>query len=251
MKPQSESAPQICAIDDAGAVPPRSAASEVPSQSDAEQALVDRLLKGDLDAAIRDFEQLAHAAGIHAAAQALPLITPAVRRMESMWQRDQLSFSEVVFGFWALQRLMHYFGLSRPPREAEPGSQGHVLLSPAPGALHVFGVLVVAESFRTAGWNVRQLLESHRDTILASVRDEYFDVVGLSLGQDADLLGLSDFIVTLRRESRNPNVRVILGGNIFAAPRAQYDFLAADFVSFDLEETLEFAGAAGLIGRLS
>jgi MerR family transcriptional regulator, light-induced transcriptional regulator len=49
------------------------------------------------------------------------------------------------------------------------------------------------------------------------VQDEWVDVVGFSVGTDARLPWLRDTIQAVRRASRNPALRVLVGGPPFAA----------------------------------
>ena len=57
-----------------------------------------------------------------------------------------------------------------------------VLLLPGPGEQHTFGLSMVAEFFRRSGWEVVGGTGPESLDPVRAVRDEWFDVVGISVG---------------------------------------------------------------------
>lgn len=49
---------------------------------------------------------------------------------------------------------------------------------------------------------------------IAMVRDDWFDVVGLSIGNDRSLKGAKKQIADLRAASLNPNLAILVGGAV-------------------------------------
>lgn len=66
------------------------------------------------------------------------------------------------------------------------------------------------------------------------------DYIGISVGHDEGLAGLSEFIALLRQESRARDVRILVGGNVFSHPTSQYVWLGADFVALNVEDALTY-----------
>ena len=90
-----------------------------------------------------------------------------------------------------------------------------VLLLPAPGEQHTFGLSMVAEFFRRAGWEVAGgALETDADPV-SIIQDSWFDIVGISVGVEAQVNSLTTGIAALRRASLNQQIGVMVGGPIF------------------------------------
>lgn len=157
------------------------------------------------------------------------LVLPTVRAIEAEWQAGVLPFEDVIAHFWSVQRLID--GLTGAARQAGPAGQGAVLLTCPAGEDHGFGLAVVAEEFRAAGWAVEADRVPGNRHIVDRLGDESFDAVGLSVGHDGVLAGLADLVQDLRLASRNPRLRVILGGNVLAQAPGAFAFLGADLVA--------------------
>ena len=105
--------------------------------------------------------------------------------------------------------------------ESVPPAGRSVLLMPCPGETHLFGVSIVASFFREAGWDVTTAAPGAGVDPATLLREDWFDVVGLSLSCVAVLPALAATVPALRRASRNPDLRVIVGGPYFAQVGAE------------------------------
>ena len=77
------------------------------------------------------------------------------------------------------------------------------------------GLLMVAEFFCRAGWEVSGgPLDTGHDPVKAVARD-WFDVVGFSLACETGIERLSETMSQVRKKSLNPGVSIIAGGAIF------------------------------------
>lgn len=85
----------------------------------------------------------------------------------------------------------------------------------APGEQHTFGVAVVEQFLRSAGWQVASGLASNPRQIADLVEREWFGVVGLTLSCSSRIAPLTDAIASVRRASRNRAVGIIVGGPVF------------------------------------
>ena len=178
-------------------------------------------------------------------ASVMDLILPAVHRIEMQWLGGERSYSEVLHAFWHLQHLLQAPDerAGPPLPDAIPAAQGRVVLATAPGCEHTLGVLVVSESFRSWGWEVHTVLEGSRPALIQEVMRRSIDVLGLSVGHDAGLQGLADLLRELRASSRNPALQIMLGGNVFDMPPAQYDWIGADHVAASPHDALQFCAS--------
>ena len=93
----------------------------------------------------------------------------------------------------------------------DPNSNS-ILLTTACGDQHVFGVIMVAEFFRKAGWLVNIEPGTTLSEMKRIVSQQHYDLLGLSLARDLSVEDIAREISTLRRASKNKNLKVIIGG---------------------------------------
>ncbi len=171
----------------------------------------------------------------------LELLVPAARLLGEMWDADYCSFTDVTIGLWRLQQLLHQLSPAFLDR-AEPRLDGRrMLLVPEPGEQHTFGLIMVAEFFRRAGWEVwDEPLESRRE-LLEVIKRESFALIGLSVGSEARLESLAETIRQVRRVSRNPRIRVMVGGAPFVERPDRAAEVGADSTAMDGEQATRVA----------
>lgn len=165
--------------------------------------------------AVATFVDAMRANGATAENVFVDLLTPTARRMGDLWVADLCSFADVTLGLLRLQQLMRSLS---PTFQSEKARQWHgrqILLLPQPGEQHTFGLLMVAEFFQRAGWDVwSRPLESATE-LGGIVRKQWFAVAGLSISSERHLDALSLGIQDIRRDSRNPAIAVMVGGSLF------------------------------------
>ena len=171
----------------------------------------------------------------------LDLLTPAARELGRMWEDDTASFSEVTVGVGRLQQIMRTLSPSFGAEVDHPADGRRILLVPAPGEQHTFGITIVAEFFRRDGWEVVGGTGEHTLDPVAAVRQEWFDVIGISVGVEARLDWLKSAIATIRNSSRNKGIGVMVGGPIFVAHPERADEVGADALAPDGREAPHMA----------
>jgi methanogenic corrinoid protein MtbC1 len=145
------------------------------------------------------------------------LLAPAARELGDLWNDDQVSFTEVTTGVWRLQQILRSLAPAFGQDMAARGAIRQILLVPAIGEQHSFGIAMVAAHFRKAGWIVRtETVGSARD-LADLVCGEWFDVIGFSVGSSDRLEELTACISTTRKASRNVHLGVMVGGPVFLA----------------------------------
>ena len=204
------------------------AGSVRPADEDAVTEFVALLLGADTAGAAAFVHERCHA-GLSLERLCLDLFAPAARRLGTMWEEDTADFTQVTVALCDLQGLLR--GLALAMRvELEPKADApSVLLVPAPGEQHMFGVLMVAEFFRRGGWQVcSEFPRSHTDLLSLLGRLEHVDSVGLSVAREELLGTLPGQIREIRSASRNKDVSVLVGGRVFAADPGRAAAVGAD-----------------------
>lgn len=163
----------------------------------------------------------------------LGLLTPAARELGRLWDEDRCAFTDVTVALGRMQRIMRNLSPAFGREVEHPADGRRVLLMPAPGEQHTFGLSIVAEFFRRAGWEVVGDTEARVADPAALVRREWFDVVGISVGLDSRLDWLKSGIAAVRNASRNRAIGVMVGGPVFVANPERAAELGADGTAVD------------------
>lgn len=178
------------------------------------EAFTDCLLRGDEPAIAATVEALRRR-GFTVEHLLVDLLAPAARQLGHLWTEDLCFFTDVTIGLGRLQRMMRELTPAFGTEVAHPPNGRRVLLVRAPGEQHSFGLSMVAEFFRRAGWEVVSAGEGEDTDPVTAVRREWFDVVGFSAGSEARLDWLPSCIAAVRRASCHPDIAVLVGGPAF------------------------------------
>ena len=160
------------------------------------------------------------------------LLAPVARYLGVLWEEDLCDFTQVTVGLGRLQQVLRE--LSPAFSQSNAGTSGsRVLLLPGPGEQHTFGLVMVAEFFRRAGWDVGGgPWEAGADPVVM-VKREWFDVVGFSLGNVEQLDELATCIKNVRAAALNKSICVMVGGPLFLANPEFVAYVNADAASTD------------------
>ncbi len=140
------------------------------------------------------------------------LFVPAARHVGALWMDDRCSFSDVTIALARLQQLLSEHAPAFSPISPEEVG-ARVLLAPAPGEQHTFGLHVVAEFFRRAEWSVHTQIMNVRGSLTDLVSSERFEMVGFSVSNGDLLDPLRELIAEIRDTTVNPDVVVMVGGS--------------------------------------
>ncbi|MCZ8132015.1 MAG: cobalamin B12-binding domain-containing protein [Steroidobacteraceae bacterium] len=214
------------------ALPAAGSAARSPTREEVEE-LVGLLLAHESGVALA-FVAALHARGMPLDTLCLELLAPAARRIGELWEHDRADIMQVSLALARLHTVLREVSVDghEPMIDShEPGAR--VLLVPSPGEQHTFGLMLVAEFFRRAGWDVSSEFPATTADLLELVAGERFAVVGLSCASESRLDGLASRIQAVRRASRNRGIGVLVGGRLFTdapelAGRIGADGTAAD-----------------------
>ena len=190
------------------------------------------LALGMNDNAPFDYVESLMAQGVTVEAVFLELLAPTARHLGTLWESDATDFANVTLGVSRLQRILRRLG-EHFIDDARGGGGESVLLTIIPGEQHSFGLSMVAEFFRRAGWNLCTGPFSSHQELISLVHNHWFDVVGFSVSSDRRLNELKKDIADIRRDSRNRSVGIMLGGPMVMTEPGLVADVGADMMSGD------------------
>jgi methanogenic corrinoid protein MtbC1 len=142
----------------------------------------------------------------------IELLAPSARKLGELWEADECDFVDVTMGLWRLQEVMRVVAMRSPVILHTITAPRSALFAPIPGDQHSFGALMIDEVFTRAGWESEVLFEPKRPQLLEILARRAFDLVGLTVTNDCPSGDLADLISAIRSVSRNPDIRVLIGG---------------------------------------
>ena len=145
----------------------------------------------------------------------LDLLGPCATLMGSWWCEDVFDFTEVTIGLCRLQQALNEQAAHARP--ALKSGAPRILLAAPPSSQHTFGAALAAECFALAGWEVQYAPGLSWESLRCQLAYEHFDVLGLSLSCDAEVVSVASAIVGLRRVSINQGLGVLVGGPLALA----------------------------------
>ncbi len=171
----------------------------------------------------------------------LDLLAPVARYLGELWEQDLCDFTEVTLGLGRLHLVLRELSPAFGQANDRPTNGRRVLLLPGMGEQHTFGLVMVAEFFRRAGWDVAGgPWEAGADPVIM-VKREWFDVVGFSLASELHVAKLGECIRKVRAAALNPSLCILVGGPVFSANPDYVRQVHADAAANDGSKAPELA----------
>ena len=145
----------------------------------------------------------------------LDLLAPAARTLGDFWDNDVCDFVDVTMGMWRLQQVIHELGNRAACPSARTRADRRVLFTVPPGDQHSFGLVMIEDFFRRAGWRTWSAPDAGPAELAAIVGRQWFELVGLTVSTGDHLATLPALLRDLRGASQNPGVRILVGGRVF------------------------------------
>jgi len=120
---------------------------------------------------------------------------------------------------------------------------GNILLTCVPGEQHTLGIIMVGEFLLRDGWRVLVGAPWTDSDLLNMVANEWYDVIGFSVGTENRLSVLRRDIRRLKQASCNPNVQIMVGGQLFAEDASLAEQVGANAIASDAREAPTIARA--------
>ena len=171
------------------------------------------------------------------------LLIPTARRLGDDWNEDFISFTDVTIGLTRLQQVVRTLGHSIPTRDADANAPSAYFIA-APNEQHAFGLVILEDYFRRAGWRTWLDTLATRDEAARTVGHDWFDIFGLSATADTPIEMIAATIAQVREASRNPNLFVMVGGRLFIEEPALATAVGADAASETAGDALIIADKA-------
>ena len=168
------------------------------------------------------------ARGIDLETLLLDLLAPSARLLGVMWEQDLCDFTEVTIALSRLQRVLRKMSVRFESADEWTPAGPAIMLAVTPGEQHTFGLSLVSEFFRRAGWSVFDELPETEDEVVRRVRQQSFSVVGFSLSGELFRDRLASVIKNVRKFSLNKKVGVIVGGAAFEEHPEWVSLVGAD-----------------------
>lgn len=168
------------------------------------------------------------------------LLSPAAKLLGTWWEDDVCTFADVTIGLCRLQQLVYEYA-DRVHIEDGGGDGRTALFALTPGDQHSFGLIMVVEYFRQAGWRTICMPDATARDLEDIVQTERFDLIGFSMANECWLDPLTPLISRLRAVSRNASVRVMVGGRAFSENPDRVAMVGADQTATDAREAVQTA----------
>lgn len=173
----------------------------------------------------------------------LKLMAPAARLLGTWWEEDKTDFTVVTLGLLRMQQMTHALGYDYQEAPKQVGMIRRIMLASAPGSQHLLGLVMVSEFFRKEGWQVVVEIANTEKEILQAAANEWFDLIGLSVGLVEQIPTLQALIGRIKQASRNPATPVLLGGPAFFNSDVRAESLGANGISLDAQQGVQLAAA--------
>lgn len=143
------------------------------------------------------------------------LLAPTARLLGEMWKADLCCFTDVTIGMSRLQQIVHELSPEFERETAQAFDGRRILLMTMPGEQHTLGLMIVEEYFRRYGWDCCSSAPKDIRDMSRLARSQHFDVIGISVAWGALMDGIASAIQSIRRNSVNKAVVVMVGGAVF------------------------------------
>ena len=171
----------------------------------------------------------------------LDLITPAARWLGRQWETDQMDFTVVTHGMMRMHQITRSLGYVNSESPQTGGEIKRILLGSVPGSMHILGLAIVSEFFRSNGWQIVVDIASTEHSLEQALKREWFDMIGLSVGLVEQLPQLKGLITQLKSQALNPSTLVILGGPAALLSENLTQLSGADGVATQADQAVELA----------
>ena len=169
----------------------------------------------------------------------LDLIPSIARRLGKQWEDDTLSFAEVSIGVNRLERVIHKLDYLFQVTQLEKRGNQSILITVFPESQHSLGTLILSNYFIHSGWRVYRPDNTSLKSISQEIESHSHDAIAISVSCDEQLELLPNTISALRGKSRNPNIKVLIGGPLYNKAPEKFAHIDADIKAFTPEESVE------------
>ncbi|WP_161992679.1 cobalamin B12-binding domain-containing protein [Aureimonas leprariae] len=173
---------------------------------------------------------------------AASLFAPAAGFIGERWIADENDFLQVTVALARIQQIFSRLAADSPAA-VRPDAARRLLLAPAPGEQHGFGLVVVEDAFARAGWTVDRCGGGDAERLIRKAAAGDYLAVGVSIGSERWLPALRSVAERLRAGSRRGSVVLMAGGSAAVRHPQEVLDLGFDFVATDASSGVRLAEA--------
>lgn len=196
------------------------------------------LLHHDTPVATRYVSTL-RGSGIPLATIYLDLLGPAARRLGELWESDECSFTDVTIGVCRMHQVLLEFTRCFDAVAETGDKTSNALILPAPGEQHTFGLFMVMEFLRRSGWHCFSGTPATFRDFEGLVEAQEYGVIGISISADRHLERTTKLVRDIRRQSRNRDCYILVGGQVILSDPSLVERIGADGTARDGEEAAQ------------
>ncbi len=171
----------------------------------------------------------------------LDLLAPTARELGRLWEEDLTTCADVTLGLVRLANIMRLLAGPFTGDTAAQHAGSPVLLAQMPGEQHGLGLAMVAHFFRRAGWCVQEERAASSADLIGIVHRNWFGLIGISVSCTDRLQQLAIDIRAIRRQSRNRDIGVLVGGPPFMSDPQLALLVGADATACDARQAVSQA----------
>lgn len=198
------------------------------------------LVLNDGDAATAYVQEL-HEQGLPVEAIYLNVLAPTARLLGKYWETDRQHFADVTVGVGRLQRMLHDFESTFQSTATQGRPALRALLMPAPNEQHTFGLFMIGEFMRRAGWDAWTGPSPTNKALKEMISTGDFSVVGMSASSDRRLIPLTKTIAMVRRLTGDRPLCIMVGGFLFSSNPSLVAEVGADGTATDAKQAIILA----------
>ena len=169
----------------------------------------------------------------------LDLIPTIARRLGKQWEDDTLSFAEVSIGTNKLERVIHKLDYLFQVTQLEKRGNHSILITNFPESQHSLGTLILSNYFVHSGWRVYRPENNSLKSISKELESNSHNALAISISCDEQLEQLPNTISVLREKSKNPKIKVLIGGPLYNKAPEKFTHIQADITAFTPEESVQ------------
>jgi len=178
------------------------------------EEFADLVLHSDEELACEHIRSL-QKAGVADEILLLDLLAPTSLELGERWTKDICDFADVTIGVCRLHRIVRALHPQQQRRLVQNAHGGRVVLAPAPGEQHSFGLLLVGELLFREGWYTDLDIDDQSLHITNSVANNWYEMAGLSMSCESNIDDTAAVVAEIRRASQNPRIAILVGGRVF------------------------------------
>ncbi len=174
------------------------------------------------------------ASGVSSRELYLGVVAPCARWLGELWERNEVSISDILAASSRLDDLVRKRELGNPNVIIKSGPRS-ALLATVPGEAHTLGVGVAAGLLRDEGWNIDLLMPTESPMEIVSMLDRLrTKILGVSVSSSSSVHSLYTLVKAVREYA--PETKVLVSGSLVSVNPKPFEMLGLDGFETDFDK---------------